>query len=306
MSIPVMSRFSATTLDLSRFPPPLAIRGVDYDGIIAARRARLVELMTLAGIPFDIERLDANPGMVLQQADGTWEMLTFTAINDTVRSIMVAFATGADLDHLALFYGVKRRIITPASGSTPAVLESDNEFRRRVLLAPESFAAAGPIGAYVFHALTADSRVLNVDVWSPAAGEVTIAVQSREGDGTASDELLASVRAYITRDSIKPLTDVVSIRSVTNHPFSILLDAYVQPGPDPVAVRTYIEQTILEMVADRRTPSRDMPRSAIIGAAQRAVVDNVTLVSPVTDIARGYGEVAVLEGLEVRVSEYAG
>src|SRR5690606_24987794 len=117
------------------------------------------------------------PGIILQQADAYRELLAYAAINDAVRSVMIAFAVGADLDHMAAYYGVTRRIITPAAGSTAAVLESDAEFRRRALFAPEAMAAAGPHGAYVLHALTADPRVLNVDVWSPDPGKVTVAVQ---------------------------------------------------------------------------------------------------------------------------------
>ena len=49
-----------------------------------------------------------------------------------------------------------------------------------------------------------------------------------------------------------------------------------------------------------------MPRSAIIGAAQLDAVDKIILQAPAYDIARGYGEVAFLAGLDVRVHVYAG
>lgn len=301
-----MTRFSAATLDLSRYPAPLAIRGIDYEGLLAERKSRLVSLFTAADIEFDEEGLETPTPIILQETDAYRELLAYAQVNDAVRAVMIAFATGTDLDHLAAFYGVARLVITPASGSTPAVMEGDEPFRRRVLLAPEAFAAAGPRGAYIYHALTSDSRVLNVDVWKPAPGEVIVAVQSREGDGTASGDLIAAVRAYLHQDKIKPLTDVVTVRSIVNHRFSIDLDAYVQSGPDPLLIRTEIISAVSAMVAGRRTPARDMPRSAIIAAAQLGAVDKVTLTAPAVDIARGYGEVAVLENLTVRVSTYDG
>lgn len=296
-----MTKFSASTLDLSRFPAPLAIRDFDYEAIVRERLIRLVDLFNGIGIDFDVEMLESDPSVIHTQGDAFREMLALARVNDAVRSVMIAFAGGADLEHLAAFYAVARRIITPATGGSPAILESDTELRRRVLLAPEAFATAGPAGAYAFHALSADPRVLNVDVWSPAAGEVTVAVQSREGNGLASSDLVEAVRARLARSDIKPLTDVLAVRSVTNHPFDVSLDAYVLPGPDPVAVKTAIEAAVSTMVASRRTPSRDMPRSAVTGAAQIAVVDKVTLISPAVDIAMGYGEVPVLAGLDVRV-----
>ncbi|PWE52280.1 baseplate assembly protein, partial [Metarhizobium album] len=187
-------RFSASTLDLSRFPVPLAIRGIDFENILRQRKTRLSELFTAADIPYDVSQLEADPAVILEETDAYRELLVIAAINDAVRAVMVAFAVDADLDHLAAFYGVSRRVITPATSNTPAVLESNEEFRRRVLLAPEAFSTAGAHGAYVFHALSADPRVLNVDVWSPAPGEVTVAVQSREGDGLAPTDLVAAVR----------------------------------------------------------------------------------------------------------------
>lgn len=296
-----MSRFSSIALDLSRFPPPLAIRGIDYEAILAERKARFVELMKARRGDYNVESLVSDTAVELQETDAGREMLALIRVNDAVRSVMVAFATGTDLDHLAAFYGITRRVIVLASGSTPQVLESDAEFRRRVLLAPEAFAAAGPPGAYIYHALSADPRVLNVDVWSPDPGDVALAIQSREGDGLAPPDLVEAVRARIMHTYIKPLTDVVTVRSVTNHGYSVDLDAFILRGPDPLAVHGLIENSVLATAASRRTPARDMPRSALTAAAQLSMVDRVLLGSPVDDIAMGYGEVPVINGLNVRV-----
>lgn len=311
-----MSRFSAVTLDLSRFPPPLAIRDVDYELFLVARLDRLKALMNAAGIDFDVDRLETDPAVVIQEADAYREILAYASINDAVRAGMIAFATGNDLDHLGLTSALGlpsgqrdsmlRRVITPASGNTPATLESDEEYRRRLLLAPEAYATAGTAGAYLFHALWADARVLNADVWCPSPGKVIVAIQSREGDGTAPPDLIQAVRAHLARTDIKPLTDVVTVRSVTNVAYSVSLDAYILPGPDPVAVEDAIRLAVMKAAATRRTPSRDMPRSALIGAAQLDAVDRISLLEPVTDQARGYGEVPILSSLDVRVHTYDG
>ncbi len=301
-----MSRFSAVTLDLSRFPAPLAIRGIDYEALLAERKARLLALFDDAGVVYDVAALETDPAIIVEETDAYRELLAYAAINDAVRACMVAFAVGADLDHLAAIHGLVRRIITPASGSAAAVMESDAEFRRRVLLAPEAFSTGGPAGAYLYQALTADPRVLNADVWSPKPGQVKIAVQSREGDGTASNDLVEAVRRWVCDPVRKPLTDDVSVGSITNHRYSAVVTAYILPGPDPMAVRTEIETAVLAEAARRRTPARDMPRSALIAAAHLPVVDKVILAEPTVDLARGYGEVAVMEALTVKVVTYDG
>lgn len=286
------------TLDLSLLRAPELIEPLSFEVVLASIRADLAIRLPEIAPSLQIESTVVSKVL---QAFAYRETLLRGRVNDAGRAVMMAFAVNGDLDHLAALYGVTRRVITPASGGLPAVLENNLEFRRRVLLAMEAFAAAGPLGAYVFHALSADPRVLNADVWSPAAGEVSVAIQSRTGNGEATDELIAAVRAHLSRDDVKPLTDVLTVRSVVNHPFSVSLDAYVMPGPDPIVVKTAIEAAIVAASTARRTPSRDMPRSALVGAAQLPVVERVSLVSPSTDIAMGYGEVPTLESLNVRV-----
>ncbi len=88
-------------------------------------------------------------------------------------------------------------VITPGDETqippVAAVMESDSDLRQRVPAAFEGMSVAGPTGAYEFHALSADGRVADASANSPAPAEVTIAVLSREGDGTASDDLLLAV-----------------------------------------------------------------------------------------------------------------
>ena len=91
----------------------------------------------------------------------------------------------------------------PLSGA-PAVMESDADFRRRIILAPEGYSVAGPEGAYIFHALSADPDVLDASATSPTPGEVVVTVLSRTGDGTAPPELLATVEAAVSADDVPP------------------------------------------------------------------------------------------------------
>jgi phage-related baseplate assembly protein len=118
--------------------------------------------------------------------------------------------------------------------------------------------------------------------------------------------MIGAVRDYLYRDDIKPLTDVVVVRSVTNFTYRIKADVYIAPGPDPIMVRDQVLQSLQAMAAGRRTPARDVPRSAIYAAAQIGPVDKVVLHEPTVDIARDYGEVGICTGIEIKVMTYAG
>lgn len=309
-----MSIHAAVTLDVSRFPRPLALAVLDYEAIMAERKTRLVALFEEFGVPYDVEMLESDSAIILQQSDAYRELLVRARINDAVRAVMVLFAKRADLDNLGVFYRTFRRTIVPAIGATPAIMEDDDEFRRRILLAPEAFTTGGAAGAYVYHALSSHPDVLNVDVWTPfeGSGQVIIAVQSRQGDGTAPPDLVEAVHGYLHRIGpkgwpvIKPLTTVVTTRSIVNYPYQIVAQGFVLPGPDPLETRSLALASLTEMAARRRTPARDVPISAIHAAGMVGAMDRLTVVSPTGHIARGHGEVAICTGIELTVATHAG
>jgi len=273
--------------------------------------------MAEIGINYDVVDLEDTPGAALQETDAYHELLAYAAINDAYKAGLVAFATGTDLDHLGLTSSLHlpqphrdlmlRRVIVPASGSTPAVMENDAEYRRRLLLAPEAYATAGTEGGYLFHALSADPGVINADVWADAAaGTAHVAIQARDGLAGAPDTLVEKVRAHLHRRDVKPLTDIVSVRSVTTHDYAISVIVYARPGPDPLAVKSLVEDSLAAMAVSRRTPARDVPLSAIIAAATVGPVDRVVAESPLADVVMGNGELAVCTGIEVEVRSHDG
>lgn len=288
-------------IDLSELRRPEVIQPVDFEVVLADMIADLI-----ARDPDFTALLESDPAYKVLEVAAYREVLLRQHVNDAAYSVMIAFASGGDLEHIGAVYGVKRRVVTEATATTPAVLEGDSEFRRRILLAPEAYAAAGPRGAYAFHALSADTRVRHADVWSPAPGEVIVAVQARDGDGQAPDDLVTAVSDHLNSDSIRPLTDNLAVRSVVNVPYAIEVEAFVMDGPDPDLVRSAVEESLEAMVLNRRTPSRDVPLSAIHAAAHVGSVDKVVIKSPVADVAMGRGEVGENTAINVTVTAYGG
>lgn len=146
---------SFTGVDLSRLPAPQVIEPLDFETILAQSLAQFQVYFPA----FDAT-LESEPVMKLIQLFAYRELVLRQRLNDAARAVMPAFATGPDLDALAALFGVERFILTPADPEVgiAEVLESDTDFRRRMVLAPEGFSVAGPVGAYIFHALSADFR----------------------------------------------------------------------------------------------------------------------------------------------------
>ena len=184
-------------IDLSRLPPPDVIEKLSFEDLFAAVLARLRER-----IPDYVES-EADPAYINGEVNTFERLLDRQRVNDAARAVMLPYARKADLDNLAALLGVERQVVTPADPTAippvEAVYESDESLRRRAQLALSAVSTAGPVSSYRFHALSADSRVLDVAVASPAAGAVTVTVLSREGNGTAPQDLLDAVEGRRSR-----------------------------------------------------------------------------------------------------------
>jgi phage-related baseplate assembly protein len=292
---------AATTIDLSRLPPPDVVEPLDFEAILAAVLADFLERF-----PQFSANVESDPIVKLLEVVAYRELVLRARINAAARSVMLAYATGADLDNLAALLGVERQQISPANAQTgaPAVFEDDTALRRRVLLAPDSFSVAGPASAYVFHALTADPAVLDASAISRVPGEVIVSILSRTGDGTASPQLVASVANLLKSDGIRPLTDKVTVQSAEIVTFDIDAQLVLYPGPDQALILAAANASLDALIAANRSLGRDLTRSAITAALHVAGVQNVILVHPVADVAVDLTQAATLANRSIVVAGF--
>jgi phage-related baseplate assembly protein len=98
--------------------------------------------------------------------------------------------------------------ITETSGGSER--ETDDRFRMRIWMAPESFSVAGPYGAYEYWTSSANSNITDVSIWSApeVAGQVFVYFLMEGGRLPTQDER-EQVYAVVNADDIRPLTDWV-------------------------------------------------------------------------------------------------
>lgn len=279
-----------TAVDLSRLPAPQVIEALSFEAILAAMLADL-----RARDPAFTATVESDPAYKILEVAAWRELLLRQRINDAAKSVMLAYAAGGDLDNLAALFGVGRLLISAADPQTgaPAVYESDADFRRRVTLAPESYSVAGPTGAYIFQALSADADVLDASVASPTPGQVVVTVLSRTGDGAASPALLATVDAALSADTVRPLTDEVIVESATIVDFEIEAAIATYSGPDAAVVLAESRARLDAYLAENRRLGRDITRSGVFAALHSPGVQGVALASPAADLVIASDEVAV-------------
>lgn len=258
-------------IDLSQLPAPDIVTPLDFEAVLAELKAQvLADLPELEGV-IDLESEPVNK--VLQVV--AYQRVTMQArINDAARACMLAYANGADLDHLAALLDVQR-----LDG------EDDARMRRRAQLALEGATVAGSTGSYQFHALGADARVKDAGIDSPAPGTVRVTVLSAEGDGTATTDLLAAVASALSADDVRPLTDTVAVQAATVVPFEVRATLNVYPGPAAEPLLQAARQALAAYLAEHQRLGHDITRSGLFACLHQPGVQNVLLHSPAADLA---------------------
>lgn len=276
-----MAANPSTTVDLSRLDRPTIVAPVDYEATLALMIAQVQAILP----DFDAT-VDSDPAVKVLQVAAYVQMLDQQDFNERLVSRLVAYATGSTLDHIGAAIGVARLEVTPANATTgaPAVMEDDDSFRERIVLGPEKFAAAGPELAYVAHAKDASAQVLDASATSAAPGEVRITVLSRQGDGTASADLLAGVRTIVTDPAIRPLGDLVTVASASLIPFAVAARIWTFAGPDAALILATARASLDAYLARSRKLGRNITLSGLSAALTVEGVQRVVLDAPVAEI----------------------
>lgn len=277
-------------IDLSQLPAPQIVDVPDFENLLAERKAAFIALYP-ASEQAAVARtlaLESEP-ITKQLQESTYrEVLLRQRINEAAQAVMVAYALGGDLDQLAANYNVNRLTVTPADNDAvppvAAVLESDDALRLRVPAAFEGLSVAGPTAAYEFHARSADGRVADASATSPAPADVVLTVLSREGDGTADNDLLAVVEKALNSESVRPVADRLTVRSAEIIPYSVEATVFLYPGPETEPVMAAAKASLQKYIASQTRLGRDIRRSALYAALHVEGVQRVELASPLADV----------------------
>ncbi|AJJ22537.1 MULTISPECIES: baseplate assembly protein [Yersinia] len=279
-----------STIDLSQLPAPLAVEALDYETLLAERKAELTALY-----PADEQEaimrtlsLESEPLVKLLQENAYRELVLRQRVNEAAQAVMVAYANSSDLDQLAANNNVSRLVIIPANNNAippvAAVMESDADFRLRIPQAFEALSVAGPTGAYEAHARSADGRVADASALSPSPACVTVTVLARAGNGEASPELLDIVRAALNDEDMRPVADRVTVQSAAIVDYQIDAVLYIYPGPEAEPVRAAAQARLEIYINTQRRLGRDIRTSAIYAALHVEGVQRVELNAPLADV----------------------
>lgn len=279
----------SNVVDLSRLPQPTIVHALDWEGevtgFIAALKADLPEW---AGI-FESDSFI--------KAARTWAYrltLEQQSHNQDARAILLAYADGSDLDHLAeSFYSFAN--IARATG------ESDASFRDRIQLAPEAFSSAGTLGGYAFHARAVDPIAIPyVDVWFPQPGFAQVAVQTADDIGDdAAAILLDAVREKLNEDEHKN-SDILTVSRVERVDVIVRAVIHVARGPDAGLVVAAANAGLGKLEAIISRPRQVLSVSALANALHSDAAIRVLVEMPVDEVATGEGQAIRIATRDIR------
>lgn len=292
------------TVDLASLPAPEVIETLAAEALIAEIKSDFLSIYPDATAVLDLE---SEPLTKLLQAFAYRELTLRARYNDEARALLLAFATGANLDHLgATYYLEPRLVVTPEDTTiippTPAVMESDADYRYRLALAPESYSVAGPTDAYKFHALSASGQIKGASVTSPQPGTTQIYILTRTGSRIPDAPLLATVAAAVGSEEVRPLSEEVIVSAASIIEYSLDISLTLFAGPSTEAALAAVQAALDRFAADTHQLATDIIRSAIDAAAHVAGVKKVVINSPAADIDCSAGQAPYCTGIVIGIA----
>lgn len=266
------------TIDLAALPAPQVLESLDieatYEGLLVQFREYLGENWTAP--------LESEPVVKLLELIAYLRVQDRARVNDAAKALLLAYAKGADLDHLAANVELGRLVVQAedltAVPPVPEVLEEDDALRERVQLVYEGLTTAGPRNSYILHARNASGLVADATAESPSPAVVDLTVLSLDGNGSADAELLATVAAAVNDDDVRPVADRVNVRSAQILPYQINAVVYLAGnGPEGEAVLSEAKSRLEAWRNPRKRLGVEVSRSAIDAQLHVAGVKRVEI-----------------------------
>ena len=185
-------------------------------------------------------------------------------------------------------------------------IESDDDYVDRIYLAPSGYSVAGPKDAYIYHTKSYSSAIGDVEVSSPNPCEVE--VRFLMADATMpTDALIEEVKDYLSDDSIRPLTDQLSVLKPTEQSFDIAFTYYINKTDidKAVTIQTQVALAVAEYIKWQTSKiGRDVNPSVLTqmiidaGAKRVEVISPVFTTIPTGNIARVNTQAVTYGGVE--------
>lgn len=281
-------------VDFSQLPAPNLIKELDFETLLNARKEKFIALYPASEQQKwrSVLSRESEPVVKILQENTYLEMLYQNKCNADARSLLLAYAEGEDLDHLALTeYGLTRLIVTPedisATPPLPAVYESDERLRERCILSFDGMNTAGSANAYRYFTLSADGRVDGIKVKSDEATPCFLDIVITQVDsenGEASEELIQIIQTALDPDTVRPVGDRPTVKSSIATNYQIEASLYVGKNAEDALLLEAANIRLDKYIKNAQKNGESIYLSAIYAALHVDGIERVEIISPTSDL----------------------
>lgn len=281
-------------INLSQYPAPDVIEPLNYEGALSTHVAKFKELWATIradnpSLPeYDVHMLETDPAMILLQVSAYIDLGLRARINDAAKANLLAFAKGADLDHLAFFYDVIR-----------LEAETDDALRDRTVLEIKARSPGGSEWWYEAAARRADVRIRNVKAYREEFWPIIhIAVLSRENGGIPDEAMLSAVREMVTSNRVRTLNDTVIVEAAVQFGTNIEADIWLLPSAPTTDLRS-LEQALRDAWNKESNIGFDLVPSWIEAKLHQGSVQRVKVLTPTAPVVAMPGTAIALGNIQL-------
>ncbi|STS31955.1 Baseplate assembly protein J [Escherichia coli] len=134
-------------------------------------------------------------------------------------------------------------------------------------------------------ARSASGLVRDARAISPSPANVTVSILSTEGDGTATEALLNTVRAVLNAEDTRPVADRLTVQSARIVTWRLNAKLYFYPGPESEPILAALNRRSGSGWLSRGLSVRTWRWSAIAAALHVHGVQRVEIIEPTQNMA---------------------
>ena len=165
---------------------------------------------------------------------------------------------------------------------------SDGEYYELMRASMDAYSTAGPQGGYIYHAKRVSTKIADVAANSPTPGTVDLYVLMDDGT-IAQPEIKNAVLAACSADTVRPLTDLVSVKDPETAAYDIAFTYYI-PAESPLSpadIGAAVDAAVKQYVAWQCGKlGRDINPSYLIGLLMQTGIKRVDLTAPAFTVLR--------------------
>lgn len=178
-------------------------------------------------------------------------------------------------------YMEKAENINVSDGGTD--IESDESVIERTYFAPSSYSVAGPDDAYVYWAKTYNTNITDVKITSPDPVEVVVTFILQGGE-LPEDSLVEGLENYLKDKSIRPLTDLVTVKKPELENYTINVKYYINKSDSykALSIQNEVNTAVNDFIIWQSSKiGRDINPSVLIEKMIAAGAKRVEVTQPI-------------------------